>query len=69
MDRSDQELNILEEVSRVLSAGLDLEHGFERVMQLLSRELEVQRAALVLWDRGGEQMRTVASLGLTPAER
>ncbi|MEM9295855.1 MAG: sigma 54-interacting transcriptional regulator, partial [Planctomycetota bacterium] len=47
----------------------DLEHGFERVMQLLSRELEVQRAALVLWDRGGEQMRTVASLGLTPAER
>ncbi|MEM1211880.1 MAG: sigma 54-interacting transcriptional regulator [Planctomycetota bacterium] len=69
MDRAEQELNILEQVSQILGDGLELQTLFGRVMSVLREELGVQRAALVLWDRASEQLRTVASVGLTPAEQ
>ncbi|MEM6391190.1 MAG: sigma 54-interacting transcriptional regulator [Planctomycetota bacterium] len=69
MDRAEQELNILEQVSQILGDGLELQTLFGRVMSVLREEVGVQRAALVLWDRASEQLRTVASVGLTPAEQ
>ncbi|MEM6551710.1 MAG: sigma 54-interacting transcriptional regulator [Planctomycetota bacterium] len=69
MDRAEQELNILEQVSQILGDGLELQTLFGRVMSVLREAVGVQRAALVLWDRASEQLRTVASVGLTPAEQ
>ena len=42
---------------------------FQRAMKLVSDQLGIDRAALVLWDQASEVLRTVASVGLTPAEQ
>lgn len=69
MDRSEQELVVLEEISQILGDDLELGQVFQRAMSLLSNRLQVQRAALVLIDRATDQLETVASVGLTPAEQ
>jgi Nif-specific regulatory protein len=69
MATHEQELDILEQISQILSSGLELRQVFQRAMTLLSERLELQRAALVLWDRTHEQLETVASVGLSEAER
>ncbi|MEO1237854.1 MAG: sigma 54-interacting transcriptional regulator, partial [Planctomycetota bacterium] len=42
---------------------------FQRAMSLLSDRLQIQRATLVLLDQASGQLRTFASVGLTPAEQ
>ncbi|MEO0514588.1 MAG: sigma 54-interacting transcriptional regulator [Planctomycetota bacterium] len=69
MDRAEQELDILEEISQILGDGLELGQVFQRAMSLLSSRLQIQRAALVLFDQASDQLRTVASVGLTSAEQ
>ncbi len=69
MDRAEQELDILEEISQILGETLELGEVFQRAMRVLTQRLGFQRAALVLMDRSKDQLRTVAAVGLTPAER
>lgn len=69
MDRAEQELDILEEISQILGDGLELSQVFQRAMSLLSSRLKIQQAALVLFDQATDQLRTVASVGLTSAEQ
>ncbi len=69
MDRHEQELVILEQVSQILGDGADLGQLFQRAMTLISARLGLDRAALVLRDEAADQMRTIASVGLTPAEQ
>jgi Nif-specific regulatory protein len=69
MERSDQELDILEKISQILGGGLELHEVFGRAMTLLVERLGIVRAALVLLDPATEQLETVASVGLTVAER
>ncbi len=69
MDRAEQELVILEQISQILGDGLELSQVFQRAMALLSDRLHIQRAALVLWDQATDQLRTVASIGLSANEQ
>ena len=69
MGRAEQELDILEQISQILGDGLELSQVFQRAMALLSDRLHIQRAALVLWDQASDQLRTVASIGLSPDEQ
>ena len=69
MDPTEQELDILEKISQILGDGLELGQVFQRAIRLLSDRLDIQRAALVLWDRASDQFRTMASVGLTPTEQ
>ncbi|MEL7086965.1 MAG: sigma 54-interacting transcriptional regulator [Planctomycetota bacterium] len=64
-----QELDIIEEISQILGDGMELGQVFQRAMTLLSNRLDIQRAALVLFDQASDQLRTVASVGLTPVEQ
>jgi len=69
MPRHEQELDTLEQVSQILSSGLELRQVFQRAMTLLSEKLNIRRAALVLWDRSQQQLETVAAIGLSPEEQ
>lgn len=69
MTQAEQELDILLSISQILGDGLELNEVFKRAMSLLVDRLHIQRAALVLQDPGSEQFRTVASIGMTPAEQ
>ncbi len=68
MNRSEQELDILEQISQILGSGLELGQLFQRVMALLTQKLHFERAALIMLDEATEQARTVASIGLTVDE-
>ncbi|MGB1126329.1 MAG: sigma 54-interacting transcriptional regulator [Phycisphaeraceae bacterium] len=69
MDRSEQELNIIEQISQILGGGLELSEVFQRAMALLERELSIEKAALTLLDPAAGQLSIVASIGLTPEEQ
>ena len=69
MDRTEQEIVIIEEISQILSDTLELNEVFQRAMSVLTARLGVQRAGLVLIDSATDQLRTVASVGLTAAEQ
>ena len=69
MQRAEQEIGIITEISQILSANLQLEEVFQRAMQVLAARISVQRASLVLEDPASEQVRIAASIGLTPAEQ
>ncbi len=68
MDRAEQELDILEQISQILGDGLELGQVFQRAMALLGERLDFRRAALVLWDEAIGQARIVAAVGLSPEE-
>ena len=68
MDRSEQELDILEKISQILGDDLELSQVFQRAMALLSERLNFQRATLLLLDEATEQLRICAANGLTPEE-
>jgi Nif-specific regulatory protein len=69
MDRAEQELDILEQISQILGDGLELSQVFQRAMALLSDKLHIQRASLVLWDQASDQLRIVGSVGLSKKEQ
>ena len=68
MNRSEQELDILEQISQILGSGLELGQLFQRVMALLTQKLHFERAALILLDEATDQARIVASIGLSADE-
>ena len=65
MDRSEQELDTLEQISQILGGGLDLNDVFQRAMSLLSERLGIRRAALMLRDEATDQLQIVAGIGLS----
>ncbi|MGB0769021.1 MAG: GAF domain-containing protein, partial [Phycisphaeraceae bacterium] len=69
MDRSEQELNIIEQISQILGGGLELSEVFQRAMALLERELSIEKATLTLLDPATSQLHIVASVGLTLQEQ
>ena len=69
MGQAEQELDVLEKISQILGDGLELSQLFQRVMALLSDRLHIQQASLVLWDHAADQLRIVASIGLSSAEQ
>ena len=68
MDRSEQELDILEQIGRILGDGLQLDQVFQRAMALLGDKLDFQRCSLVIWDDATDQARIVAAVGLSHEE-
>lgn len=68
MKRAEQELDILERISQILGEGLELGQVFQHAMNVLSENLNVQRASLVLFDEATDQLRIVAAIGLTREE-
>ena len=68
MGLAEQELDILEEISQILGDALELRQVFQRAMALLSERLNIQRAALLLWDEATDQVRIVAAIGLSSEE-
>ncbi|MEM9753094.1 MAG: sigma 54-interacting transcriptional regulator [Planctomycetota bacterium] len=69
MPRPEQELVIIERISQILGGDLELSAAFSAAMGELCERLGVQRAALVLVDPASQRARTMASVGLTPAEQ
>ncbi len=68
MDRAEQELDILEQISQILGDGMELGQVFQRAMALLGDRLNFRRAALVLWDEAIGQARIIAAVGLSAEE-
>ena len=69
MTRAEQELDTLVQISQILGDDLQLNEVFQRAMALLVDRLHIQRASLVVQEPGSDQFRTIASVGLTPAEQ
>jgi len=65
---TDQELSILTEIGKILSASLDLRASFGQVMQLISDKLLMRRGALILLDESTGRLRTEAAVGLSAEE-
>jgi Nif-specific regulatory protein len=65
---ADQEITILMEIGRILSATLDLRESFQKMMQIISEKMDMRRGALVLLDESTGRLRTEAAVGLTPEE-
>jgi Nif-specific regulatory protein len=66
--RGDQELSILNEIGRILSATLELREAFGQIMQSISDKMDMHRGALVLLDESTGRLRTEAAVGMTPDE-
>jgi Nif-specific regulatory protein len=68
MDRFEQELDILQEISQTLGGGLELGHTFQNAISILSQQFDIERAALLLWDDAIERLTIKAAVGLTQEE-
>ena len=69
MNRHEQELDTLVQISQILSGGLELGDVFQRAMSVLGQSLKIERAALTLEDPATEQLRIVAAVGMSPQEQ
>lgn len=69
MERYVQELDTLVEISQILSGGMELGEVFQRAMTVLGHSLGLDRAALTLEDPATQQLRIVASVGMSPQEQ
>jgi len=69
MNRHEQELDTLVQISQILSGGLELSDVFQRAMSVLGQSLAIERAALTLEDPATEQLRIVASVGMSIREQ
>ena len=68
MSHPEQELDILEKISQILSSGVELGEVFQRATALLSDRMSIERAALCLWDDTIEQARIIAAVGMSKDE-
>jgi Nif-specific regulatory protein len=69
MDRLEQELAILENISQILGSSLELGDLFGQVMTLLEKQLGFRKSALVLMDETIDRLAIKAAVGLSEAER
>ena len=67
MEKSEHELDTIEQISQILGGGMQLTEVFQRAMTVLGERLHIERAALVLEDPKTNQLRTFAGYGLAPA--
>jgi Nif-specific regulatory protein len=63
------ELKVLYEITQIIGQALDLERTLDAILTILSDELAMERASLVLLDDESEQLVIRASHGLTAEER
>jgi len=68
MERAEQELDILEQISQVLGDGMELGEVFQRAMRLLADRLNIQRAALYMQDAAADNVKILAGVGLSREE-
>ncbi|HON68166.1 MAG TPA: sigma 54-interacting transcriptional regulator [Phycisphaerae bacterium] len=60
------ELEVLREISQLMSSSLELKWVFDRVMRVLAGRLGIEKGRLVILDDVTAQLRIEASYGLTP---
>ncbi|MBI4579282.1 MAG: sigma 54-interacting transcriptional regulator, partial [Planctomycetes bacterium] len=60
------DLDILREISQLMSSSLELRWVFDRVMRILAARLGIEKGRLVILDDVTAQLRIEASYGLTP---
>lgn len=60
------ELEVLREVSQLMSSSLELRWVFDRVMRVLATRLGIEKSRLVILDDVTAQLKIEASYGLTP---
>lgn len=63
------ELKALFEVSKVLTSSFDLEKNLYAVLEILSKELNMRRGSIFIFDKKTEEISIVAAYGLTEQER
>lgn len=69
MNKSENiELKALFDVSKVLTSSFDLERNLYSVLEILSKELDMRRGSIFLFDKKTEEIRIVAAYGLTQEE-
>ena len=68
MDRAEQELDILEKVGHILGSSREPGQAFQNVVSVLGEQLNIRRAALLLWDEATDRLQTTAAIGLKPEE-
>lgn len=66
--RRNKELEAILEVSRVLTAGFDLEENLSAAMHALSIKLDMQRGCVFLLDRSTKELKIAAAHGLSREE-
>ncbi|MEJ5227102.1 sigma 54-interacting transcriptional regulator [Thermodesulfovibrio sp.] len=62
------ELKALFEVSRVLTSSFNLEKNLYAVLEILSKELDMRRGSVFIYDRKAEEISIVTAYGLTEEE-
>ncbi len=62
------ELKALFEVSRVLTSSFNLERNLNLVLEILSKELNLTRGSIFIFDKKREEINIVAAYGLTNEE-
>ncbi|WP_297209647.1 MULTISPECIES: sigma-54 interaction domain-containing protein [Thermodesulfovibrio] len=62
------ELKALFEVSRVLTSSFNLEKNLYAVLEILSKELDMRRGSVFIYDRKTEEISIVTAYGLTEEE-
>lgn len=65
----ESELNILREISEIMSSSLQLNEVFDRVMRVLAKQLGIERGRLVIYDVAKEQLKIQTAHGLSPEEQ
>lgn len=63
------ELKVLHEISQIISQALNLEQTLEKVLEILSDSLSMERATIALKDAETGHLLLRASYGLTPEEK
>lgn len=67
--REELEMSVLSEMANAIGGALELEHVFERTMDILARELKLKRGTLVLRDPSTSRLKIEAAHGLSPTEK
>jgi len=67
--REELEMAILSEVSEAIGKALELDKVFERIMDILARDLRMKRGTLVLLDRTTNDLKIAAAHGLSQEEK
>ncbi len=69
MDKNENiELRALFEISKVLTSSFNLEKNFSSILEILSKELDMKRGSIYIYDKKTEEISIVAAYGLTEIE-
>ncbi|MBI2566512.1 MAG: sigma 54-interacting transcriptional regulator [Candidatus Schekmanbacteria bacterium] len=68
-DRRVKELSLLFEISRILDRSVNLKEVLDPILELIARQMDMQRAMLTLLDRRSGEVFIEAAFGLSEPER